>query len=78
MLTQANLRELNEIYTQVINVARIASKIFKNDAAVRDQFSYSKIPRAITASSAGSASTASGNTGTGGTGGGGDNEIQPV
>lgn len=78
VLTQSGLKELNEIYTQVISVALIAGKLFKNDPAIRDQFSYNKLLKAITASSSASGNGGSGNTGTGGTGGGNDNEIQPA
>ena len=34
--------ELNAIYNQVISVAKISAKFFKDNKAIKDQFSYAK------------------------------------
>lgn len=43
VVSQAGVKELNEIYNAVISVAKISAKFFKNDKAIRDQFSFSQI-----------------------------------
>ncbi|HEY9113339.1 MAG TPA: hypothetical protein VIN10_01480 [Bacteroidales bacterium] len=77
------ITEFNEIYTQVISIAKIASRIFKDNPAIRDQFSYAKILRAVKGNAAGSnggsVSTSNpGESGSGGTVSNGDNEIPPL
>src|SRR5690606_20959270 len=41
-LSASVVNELNSIYNDVIRVARISAKFFKDDSAMRDKFSYSK------------------------------------
>ncbi len=40
-ISQASVAELNAIYSEVINVAKISANFFKNDKAIQSQFSYS-------------------------------------
>jgi len=42
VITQTALIEFNEIYNQVISVAKISAKFYKTDKAVQDKFSYAK------------------------------------
>lgn len=42
-ITQAAVTEFNAIYNEVISVAKIAAKFFKEDKAVQEQFSYNKV-----------------------------------
>lgn len=42
VVTQTGIKELNEIYNQVISIAKISAKFFKDDAAVKDKFSFNK------------------------------------
>jgi hypothetical protein len=42
VISQAGVTEFNAIYTQVISIAKISAKFFKDDKAVRDKFSYAK------------------------------------
>lgn len=48
VISQAGVTEFNEIYNQVISVAKIAATLYKGDAAVKDKFSYAKTLRTIT------------------------------
>ena len=41
-ISQAGVTEFNAIYTQVISIAKISAKFFKDDKAIKDQFSYAK------------------------------------
>ena len=41
-ISQAGVTELNAIYTQVISIAKISAKFFKDNKAIKDQFSYAK------------------------------------
>jgi hypothetical protein len=41
-LTQEGIIALNAIYNKVIGIAKIAYKFYKDDKAIRDEFSYSK------------------------------------
>jgi hypothetical protein len=81
--TQEALIEFNEIYSQVISIAKISSTIFKDNTAIREQFSYAKILRAAKGNALGSnngsgSSSNPGESGSGGSVNNGDNEIQPV
>lgn len=42
VITEAGVKEFNEIYTKVISVAKISANFFKTDKAIQDKFSYSK------------------------------------
>ncbi len=42
VISQAGVTEFNTIYAQVISIAKIAAKFFKDDKAAQDKFSYSK------------------------------------
>lgn len=42
VVTQTGIKELNEIYSQVISVAKISAKFFKDDVAVKEKFSFNK------------------------------------
>lgn len=44
-ISQEAVTEFNGIYDEVISIARISAKFFKNDPATKDQFSYSKVLR---------------------------------
>lgn len=46
-LTAAALREFNEIYDSVISIAKIASRFYKGQTALQDQFSYNKVRKTI-------------------------------
>jgi len=46
-ITQENVGELNAIYNEVIGIARISARIFKDSYPIRDQFSYAKILKAL-------------------------------
>ncbi|MBI5538415.1 MAG: hypothetical protein HY951_00010 [Bacteroidia bacterium] len=52
-LTQEAIREFNDIYDQVISIAKIAAKFFKQDKAVKDEFSFSKAIKAISGEGSG-------------------------
>ena len=41
-ITQEAVTEFNEIYSEVISVARISARFLKKDPALRDKFSYTK------------------------------------
>jgi len=41
-VSQAGVTEFNAIYTQVISVAKISAKFYKDDKAIKDEFSYAK------------------------------------
>ena len=82
-LTLEAITEFNEIYTQIIGIAKIASRIFKDNPAIREQFSYAKILRAVKGNASGSnngsaPASDNGSSNTGETDDNGDNEIQPV
>lgn len=42
VITQAGVEEFNEIYNQVISIAKISAKFFKDDKAIKDKFSFAK------------------------------------
>lgn len=46
-LTDEAITAFNEIYDQAISIARIAYKIFKDNPAIRDQFSFNKVVKNI-------------------------------
>jgi hypothetical protein len=46
-LSQASVAELNAIYSEVISVAKISAKFFKDDKAVQSQFSYTGILKGL-------------------------------
>jgi hypothetical protein len=41
-ISQAGVTEFNAIYTQVISIAKISAKFFKDDKAIKDEFSFAK------------------------------------
>ena len=41
-ITQAAVSEFNEIYEQIISIAKIAAKFFKDNKAVQEQFSFAR------------------------------------
>ena len=41
-ISQAGVTEFNAIYTEVISIAKISAKFFKDDKAIKDEFSFSK------------------------------------
>ena len=47
-LTHETVKEFNQIYSQVISLAKIAAKFFKSNKTLKAQFSYSKTLKAIT------------------------------
>jgi hypothetical protein len=42
VITQTGIKELNEIYEQVIGIAKISAKFFKDDVAIKEKFSFNK------------------------------------
>jgi len=42
VISQAAVKEFNEIYNTVISVGRISANFFKTDKAIQDKFSYAK------------------------------------
>ena len=49
VITAEAIKEFNEIYDEVISVAKIASNFFKDDKALKDQFSFDKISNTLNA-----------------------------
>ena len=47
IITQAGVDEFNEIYAEVVSITRIASRLFKEKPAVKDQFSFTKVARTL-------------------------------
>jgi hypothetical protein len=48
-ITATSIKEFNEIYDSVISICKIAGKFYKEDAPVKDQFSYNKVSKALNA-----------------------------
>jgi hypothetical protein len=46
-ITAAAITEFNEIYDQVISISKIAAKFYKDKADMKDQFSFSKVSKAL-------------------------------
>jgi hypothetical protein len=46
-ITAAAIKEFNSIYDQVISIAKIAGKFYKDKADMKDQFSYTKVSKAL-------------------------------
>jgi len=46
-LTAAAVKEFNDIYDQVISISKIAGKFYKDQQDKKDQFSYSKVSKAL-------------------------------
>lgn len=46
-VTAAGVKELNDIYEEVISVAKISAKLFADKPAVKEEFSFSKIKKAL-------------------------------
>lgn len=46
-LTQADIITLNEVYDEIITIAKIGQRAFKDNPAVKDQFVYSKVLKRI-------------------------------
>jgi hypothetical protein len=46
-VTQTEIQTLNDIYSDVISIAKLAAKFFKGNKAVQDQFSYAKTIAAL-------------------------------
>ncbi|MEK6616662.1 MAG: hypothetical protein AABZ32_11245 [Bacteroidota bacterium] len=42
VISASAVKEFNEIYSQVISIAKISANFFKNDQAIKDKFSYKK------------------------------------
>jgi hypothetical protein len=40
--SEKGVKEFNEIYSQVISIAKISANLFKTDKAVQEKFSYAK------------------------------------
>ncbi len=47
IITAAAVKEFNEIYDAVISISKIAGKFFKEDATIKDQFTFSKVSKAL-------------------------------
>jgi hypothetical protein len=50
-ITAEGVTEFNKIYSSVISICKIASKIYKDDAPMKGQFSFHKVSKAINAES---------------------------
>jgi hypothetical protein len=48
-ITAAALKEFNEIYDNIISICKIAGKFYKDQPALQDQFSYSKVAKKLNA-----------------------------
>jgi len=48
-ITATSLKEFNDIYDQVISICKISSKFYKDQPALKDQFSYSKVAKVLNA-----------------------------
>jgi hypothetical protein len=46
-ITAAAIKAFNEIYQEVISIAKIAGKFYKDKADMKDQFSYAKVSKAL-------------------------------
>ena len=46
-LTETSVKEFNEIYDQIISIANIAAKLFKDQPATKDQFSFNKVSKSL-------------------------------
>ncbi len=46
-LTAAAINAFNEIYDQIISISKIAAKFFLEDPSTKDQFSFSKVSKAL-------------------------------
>ena len=46
-LTEASLKEFNEIYDAVISICKISTKFFKDKPALKDQFSFTKVSKTL-------------------------------
>lgn len=46
-LTEASLKEFNEIYEAVISICKISTKFFKDKPALKDQFSFNKVAKVL-------------------------------
>lgn len=46
-ITAATITEFNDLYETVISICKIASKFFKDEPHIKDQFNFSKIKKAI-------------------------------
>ena len=51
-VSQSGVNILNDIYNQTISIAKISAKFFKEDKAIKDQFSFSKTMKGLTAARA--------------------------
>ena len=48
-ITAAAIKEFNEIYDQIISISKIAAKFYLDQPEVKDQFSFSKVAKALNA-----------------------------
>lgn len=46
--TQENILQFNELYREVIGIAKLASRVFKDKPALKDKFNYTKHLKALT------------------------------
>jgi len=46
-LTEASLKEFNEIYEAVISICKISTKFLKDKPALKDQFSFNKVAKVL-------------------------------
>lgn len=46
-LTEASLKEFNEIYDAIISICKISTKFFKDKPALKDQFSFNKVAKVL-------------------------------
>ncbi|HBX50237.1 MAG TPA: hypothetical protein DEH02_04105 [Bacteroidales bacterium] len=51
-ITQTAVKEFNAIYDEIITIAKISANFFKEDKALKEQFSYSKAIKALKSSRA--------------------------
>lgn len=48
-ITAAGIKEFNDIYDEVISISKIAANFFKDKPTVKEQFSFSKVAKALNA-----------------------------
>ena len=57
-ITSAAIKEFNAVYEEIIGISKISAKFFKDKADLKDQFSFSKVAKALNAKKKAEATTA--------------------
>ena len=48
-ITAAAIKEFNAVYEEIIGISKISAKFFKDKADLKDQFSFTKVAKALNA-----------------------------